>query len=64
VDKQTRINIKYKTLERALLERKTSRSCDPRRTLSLAEISRLLWAADGVNRENSRRIAQAVGAVK
>jgi nitroreductase len=44
-------------LERALMERKTSRSYDPGRTLSLPEISRLLWAADGVNRDNGRRTA-------
>ncbi len=44
-------------LERALKERKTNRSYDPGRTLSLPEISRLLWAADGVNRENGRRTA-------
>ncbi|MBI5584640.1 MAG: nitroreductase family protein [Deltaproteobacteria bacterium] len=31
-------------LERALTERKTVRSFDPGRTLSLSEISRLLWA--------------------
>lgn len=44
-------------LERALMERKTSRSYDPGGTLSLAEISRLLWAADGINRDNGRRTA-------
>ena len=44
-------------LERALMERKTTRSYDPGRTLTLAEISRLLWAADGVNRDNGRRTA-------
>jgi SagB-type dehydrogenase family enzyme len=44
-------------LERALMERKTTRSYDPGRTLSLPEISRLLWSADGVNRENGRRTA-------
>jgi hypothetical protein len=44
-------------LERALMERKTTRSYDPGRTLSLPEISRLLWAADGINRENGRRTA-------
>jgi len=44
-------------LERALMERKTSRSYDPGRTLSLAEISRLFWAADGINRDNGRRTA-------
>jgi hypothetical protein len=44
-------------LERALMERKTSRSYDPGRTLSLAEISRVFWAADGVNRESGRRTA-------
>jgi SagB-type dehydrogenase family enzyme len=44
-------------LERALMERKTIRSYDPGRTLSLPEISRLFWAADGVNRENGRRTA-------
>ena len=42
-------------LERALMERKTTRSYDSGRALSLPEISRLLWAADGVNRENGRR---------
>ena len=45
------------TLERALVERKSVRSYDPGRTLSLPEISRLLWAADGVNRDNGRRTA-------
>lgn len=44
-------------LERALLERQSVRSYDPGRTLSLAEISRLFWAADGVNRDNGRRTA-------
>ena len=44
-------------LERALMERKTIRSYDPGRTLSLPEISGLLWAADGLNRENGRRTA-------
>jgi SagB-type dehydrogenase family enzyme len=44
-------------LERAFLERKTVRSYDPGRTLTLPEISRLLWAADGVNRDNGRRTA-------
>jgi nitroreductase len=44
-------------LERALMERKTTRSYDPGRNLSLPEISRLLWAAGGVNRDNGRRTA-------
>jgi hypothetical protein len=44
-------------LERALTERKTTRSYDPGRTLALPEISRLFWAADGVNRESGRRTA-------
>lgn len=44
-------------LERALQERKSVRSFDPGRILSLAEISRLLWAADGVNREGGKRTA-------
>ena len=44
-------------LERALMERKTTRSYDPGQNLSLPEISRLFWAADGVNRDNGRRTA-------
>ena len=44
-------------LEKALQERKSVRSYDSGRNLSLGEISRLLWAADGVNRENGKRTA-------
>jgi hypothetical protein len=44
-------------LERALQERKSVRSYDPGRILSLGEISRLLWAADGVNRDSGKRTA-------
>jgi len=42
------------TLDRALLERKTSRSF-AERSLSREELSRLLWATTGVNRDNGRR---------
>jgi nitroreductase len=42
-------------LERALRERRSIRSYDPGRKLSLEEISRLLWAASGVNRADGRR---------
>ena len=42
-------------LERALLERRSIRSYDPGRKLSLEEISRLLWAATGVNRPDGHR---------
>jgi SagB-type dehydrogenase family enzyme len=42
-------------LEKALLARKSVKSYDPARKLSKEEISRLLWAATGVNREDGRR---------
>ena len=42
------------TLDRALLERKTSRSFVDR-PLSREELSRLLWATTGVNREDGHR---------
>lgn len=42
-------------LEKALLGRKSIRSYDPARKLSPEEISRLLWAATGVNRPDGRR---------
>jgi len=42
-------------LEKALLERKSFRSYDPARKLSPGEISRLLWAATGVNRTDNKR---------
>jgi SagB-type dehydrogenase family enzyme len=45
------------SLEKALQERKAVRSYDPGRNLSLAELSRLLWAADGVNRDSGKRTA-------
>jgi SagB-type dehydrogenase family enzyme len=45
------------TLDQALLGRKTSRSYDPDRTLSREELSRLFWAADGVNRPDGKRTA-------
>jgi SagB-type dehydrogenase family enzyme len=45
------------TLDRALLDRRTSRSYDPDRTLSREELSRLLWAADGTNRPDGKRTA-------
>jgi nitroreductase len=43
------------TLEKALLARKSVKSYDPGRKLSREEISRLLWAGTGVNREDGRR---------
>ena len=42
-------------LEKAFLERKTTRSYDPDKKLTREEVSRLLWAAGGVNRSNGRR---------
>jgi SagB-type dehydrogenase family enzyme len=45
------------SLEKALLERKSVRSFEAGRNLSLSELSRLLWAADGVNRDNGKRTA-------
>jgi len=44
-------------LEKALQERRSIRSFDPAKKLSLEEISRLLWAADGVNRSDGKRTA-------
>jgi len=43
------------TLDQAMLERKTSRDYDPDRTLSLDQVSRLIWAANGVNRPDGHR---------
>jgi SagB-type dehydrogenase family enzyme len=43
------------TLDQALLGRHTSRSYDPGRSLSKEELSRLLWAAAGVNRPDGKR---------
>ncbi len=42
-------------LEKALLERRSFRSYDPARKLSPEEVSRLLWAATGVNRPDNKR---------
>ena len=42
-------------LEKALLERKSIRSYDPARKLSLDEISRLLWSTTGINRPEGKR---------
>jgi SagB-type dehydrogenase family enzyme len=42
------------TLERALLERKSTRSFEDR-PLSREELSRLLWATTGINREDGHR---------
>jgi SagB-type dehydrogenase family enzyme len=42
-------------LEKALVERRSTKSYDPDRKLSLEEISRLLWAASGVNRPGGGR---------
>jgi SagB-type dehydrogenase family enzyme len=42
-------------LEKALLERRSIRSYDPARRLSLDEVSRLLWATTGVNRLDGHR---------
>jgi SagB-type dehydrogenase family enzyme len=44
-------------LDQALLGRRTSRSYDPDRALSREELSRLFWAADGVNRPDGKRTA-------
>jgi nitroreductase len=49
-------------LEKALVERKSVRSYNPDRKLSREEISRLLWAADGVNRTDGRRTAPSARA--
>jgi nitroreductase len=49
-------------LEKALLGRKSVRSYNPDRKLSREEISRLLWAGDGVNRSNGRRTAPSARA--
>lgn len=49
-------------LEKALLERKSVRSYDPSRKLTNQEISRLLWAADGVSRPDGRRTAPSARA--
>jgi SagB-type dehydrogenase family enzyme len=50
------------TLDKALQERRSSRSYDPDKKLSLAEISRLMWAATGVNRPSGgRTVASARG---
>ena len=42
-------------LEKALLERKSTKSYNPDRKLSREEVSRILWAAGGVNRSNGKR---------
>jgi SagB-type dehydrogenase family enzyme len=42
-------------LEKALLERKSARSYDPSKKLTREELSRLLWAADGVSRPDGKR---------
>jgi len=49
-------------LEKALHERRSVRSFDPAKKLSLEEISRLLWAADGVNRSDGKRTAPSARA--
>lgn len=43
------------TLEQALLRRKTDRKFDPAKALGLEQVSRLCWAACGVNRSNGHR---------
>ena len=48
-------------LEKALLERKSTKSYDPNRILTREELSRLLWATTGTNRGNGHRtIASAL----
>ena len=42
-------------LEKALLERKSTKSYDPNRVLTREELSRLLWATTGTNRANGHR---------
>jgi SagB-type dehydrogenase family enzyme len=43
------------TLEKALQERRSTKTYDPDRRLSMEEISRLLWAGTGVNRQGGGR---------
>jgi hypothetical protein len=43
------------TLDQALLERHTSRNYDPEGKLSPEQLSRILWAANGVNRADGHR---------
>lgn len=45
------------TLDKALVERKSSRNYDENGRLSKDQLSRLLWAADGVNRPDGHRTA-------
>lgn len=40
------------TLERALENRKTDRDFDPDKSLTMDQVSKVLWAANGVNRED------------
>jgi len=42
-------------LDQALLERHSSRNYDPEGTISREQLSRLLWAANGVNRADGHR---------
>ena len=43
------------SLEQALLDRKTERSFDGDKSLSMEQISRVLWAANGQNRDDGHR---------
>lgn len=49
-------------LEKALLERKSVRSYNASRKLTNEELSRLLWAADGITRPDGRRTAPSARA--
>jgi SagB-type dehydrogenase family enzyme len=46
-------------LEKAFLERKSTKAYNPDRKLTREEISRILWAAGGVNRANGKRIVSS-----
>ncbi len=45
------------TLDQALMERKTSRKYDSKATMSMDQVSRIMWAANGVNRKDGHRTA-------
>lgn len=51
-----------KSLEEALAERRSVREFDDR-PLTTAELGQLLWAAQGITRENGRRTAPSAGAL-
>ncbi len=42
-------------LDQALLQRSTERSFDPDKQLTMEQVSRIMWAANGVNRKDGHR---------